>query len=93
MNRLQLLFYPKEVQHLILELDLLWKKYDSDEFMSTTSCVPILKPQIDLAIKKNKSDIANVLRNGTKPSIMALTMIANLAGDWLETGKYHIYFR
>ncbi len=22
---------------------------------------------------------------------MALTMIANLAGDWLETGKYHMY--
>ncbi len=53
MNRLQLLFYPKEVQHLILELDLLWSKYDSNEFISTTSCVPILKPHIDLAIKKN----------------------------------------
>ena len=36
MNRLQLLFYPKEVQHLILELDLLWKKYDSDESVSYT---------------------------------------------------------
>lgn len=93
MNKLIVLFYPKEIKELLGELDSLWSKYDSQEFntLELTSCVGILKPLINNQISKDKKKIREVIKMGTSPKIIALTMVANLAGDLAESGQFHLY--
>lgn len=93
MNKLTALFYSNEIKELLGELDLLWKKYDSKEFntSNTVSCVGILKPPITKQVDRDKKQIKNVIKSGTSAKVIALTLVANLAGDLAESGQYHLY--
>jgi len=87
------LFLNKEIKKLNIELDILWKKYNSDEFKSSgVSAVRILKPLINKIVQYQKKEISSKIANGSLlPKNCALNLIGNLSGDLVESGKYHMY--
>lgn len=51
----------------------------------------IVKPEIIKLINDNKKKYENSIKNGTNHREWLLSVIANISGDYLETGKYHIW--
>ena len=46
---------------------------------------------IENAVLANSSKVATQIREGLSPRQSAYSMIANIAGDHVESGQYHIY--
>jgi hypothetical protein len=53
--------------------------------------VSLVKGEIEKVIIQHPDDIVNAIKSGISPLQWATSALANVAGDMLETGKYHIY--
>jgi len=75
---------PKEVCSALDILDEAKYKLDSPAFEKVQRCVK-------LAIQENISDVVRIIREEQPPRHYVYSMIANVSGDWLESGEYHMY--
>jgi hypothetical protein len=51
----------------------------------------LVRKYIDNDLKNHSEYIIKLIKDGTSPRQWAYSSIANIAGDLLETGQYHIY--
>lgn len=80
------LFLSKEIKEVLLTL-----KYMGNKFDNFTS-FGIVRNNAEKIILKNKDMIKEIMtENNISPERTAYSWINNVAGDLLESGKYHIY--
>ena len=76
---------PKEIGVVLDILDEAKCKLDSPAFKE-------VQEYIKRAIQKNISDVVRVVREEQQPpSHYVYSMIANVSGDWVESGEYHMH--
>lgn len=51
----------------------------------------LVRSKIEEVLKKHPDDIVKLFNSGTPPRQWAYSSIANVAGDLLETGQFHMY--
>jgi hypothetical protein len=51
----------------------------------------IVRAEIDKVLNRHASELKNIIANGTPPRQWAYSAIANVAGDLLESGQFHLY--
>jgi len=51
----------------------------------------LVRAQIEPVLKDDSADIISLIKNGTTPRNWALCAIANVSGDLIETGNYHLH--
>lgn len=81
---LKKLFAPKEVRGVLGVLDEAECRFDCPAFK-------MIRNIVEKAVLANSDDVAKKIRNGLSPRQSAYSMIANVAGDHVESGQYHIY--
>lgn len=84
MKFLKKLLAPKEVRVAFGVLDEIGFEFNNEGFHILRNIIE------DLYLKFSK-DIATDARNGLTPRRQIYTSIGNIAGDLLESGRYHMY--
>jgi len=74
----------KELRAALGLLDEASLKYEGSAF-------PIIRKNIEDVILKQPDELARIFQDGTSPRQWCYAAIANVAGDILETGRYHVY--
>ncbi len=77
-------FAPKEVRAVIDALDEARLRLDSSAYRTVRSIAEDL-------IWGNAKEVIKATHEGISPHQHAYSLIANVAGDLLETGRYHIH--
>ena len=81
---LKKLFAPKEIRGVLGVLDEAECRFDCPAFK-------MIRNIIEKAVLANSNGVAKKIRDGLSPRQSAYSMIANIAGDHVESGQYHIY--
>lgn len=84
MGFLNKFFAPKEVKAALGVLDELNYKYDNEAFR-------LVKGFVKKVIDSDPNKIVEVINSGSGPREWIYTVIANISGDFLESGKFHLY--
>jgi hypothetical protein len=84
MSFLKRIFKPREVQ-IVLKL------LDEAELSVNSPAFSLIKKHIKTGISKFPDKIVENLKESQSPQQIVYLMIANTAGDQLETGIYHMY--
>lgn len=84
MKILKKLFAPKEVRAVLGVLDEADCRFDCPAFQ-------LVRNIIENAVLTNTNKVAKQIREGLSPRQSVYSMIANIAGDHIESGQYHIY--
>ena len=84
MKFLKRMFAPKEVRVAIGILDEVGLEFDCEAFH-------IVRNGIEDAYLWGSTSVVSHVKNGISPRQQVYTSIANLAGDYLESGQYHLY--
>jgi len=84
MKWLKKLFVPEEV-NTVLEI------LDGEKTQYNCSAFDMLYSTIKNIVISNSNTVLKQIKEGISPEQFTYSAIANLAGDLLESGKYHIY--
>jgi hypothetical protein len=84
MKILKKLFAPKEVRAVLGILDEAECKFDSPAFEK-------IRKIIKNAILENTRNVIKQVREGHSPRQYVYSMIANVSGDYVESGQCHMY--
>jgi hypothetical protein len=84
MKILRRIFAPKEVRIVLGVLDEVGFGFDCEAFR-------ILRNRIQDAFLQDYSKVVSAVEEGISPRQQVYFAIANLAGDYLESGEYHLY--
>lgn len=84
MKFLKKIFAQKEVKAALGILDEASYKFDNEAFR-------IVRKPIEKTILAKSHKFVNVIQNGVSPREWTYTAIAEVAGDLLGSGSYHIY--
>ena len=75
---------PKEVRTVLSVLDELSLEFNSDAFQT-------IRRQIEDAMLRDSKKVVNQVKEGASPKELVYYAIANFAGDYIESGEYHVY--
>jgi hypothetical protein len=78
------IFGAKEIKAAYRVLDEACRTLNNEDF-------DIVRKYIEKVLKKFPNDIAKLIKDGTSPREWGYSSIANVAGDLLETGQYHLF--
>ncbi len=78
------IFGGREIKVAYGVLDEANLRLDNQEFT-------LVRSKIEEFLNKHPNDIVNLIKSGTSPRQWAYSSIANVAGDLLESGQFHIY--
>ena len=84
MKMLRRIFAPKEVRITLNILDEVGLEFDCEAFR-------MLKTRIEDAFLRDYNQVVSGVKEGISPRQQVYTAIANLAGDYVESGEYHLY--
>ena len=84
MDTIRRILAPKEVKIALNVLDELSLEFNSEAFK-------IVRNRVEDAIIRNCKNIVNQVKDGATPRELVYFSIANIAGDYIESGDYHIY--
>ena len=84
MNFIKKLFAPKEIKAALGILDEASYTFDNEAFR-------LVRNHIETAILAQPDKFVNIIQKGTSPRQWIYTAIANISGELVESGKYHIY--
>ena len=84
MRILRRIFAPKEVRIVLGVLDEVGFEFDCEAFR-------MLRNRIDDAFLRDYSKAVSAVEEGISPRQQVYFAIADLAGDYLESGQYHLY--
>lgn len=84
MKILRRMFAPKEVRIALNILDEVGLEFDCDAFR-------IVRRRIEDAYLGDCNQVVSNVREGISPRQQVYTAIANLAGDYVQSGEYHLY--
>lgn len=78
------IFASKEVKAVLGVLDEADQKFDCHVFQT-------VKSQIEKGVLSQSDAVRAKIQNGLSPRQAVYSMIANMAGDLVESGNYHVY--
>jgi hypothetical protein len=84
MNFLKKILAPKEVKAALGILDEASCTFDNEAFQ-------LVRSHIEKIILTKPDEFVNLIQNGMSPRQWVYTTIANIAGDLVESGNYHMY--
>ena len=84
MKFLKRMFASKEVKAILGVLDEADQRFDCRAF-------EMVKNQIEQAVLSLPDGFAQKIRNGISPRQCVYSMIANIAGELLASGKFHLF--
>jgi len=84
MNFLKKIFAPKEIRAALGILDEATYTFDNEAFQ-------LVRNYVEKILLAKPEEFVSVVQNGMPPRQWIYTTIANIAGDLLESGSYHIY--
>ena len=84
MSLFRKLFVPKEVRAALAIVDELACQFDCDAFR-------MIGEQAEKMVLARSQDFARAVRNGTPARHMVVGLINRIAGDYAESGEYHIW--
>lgn len=84
MKALKRMLASKEVRAVLGVLDEADQRFDCPAF-------EMVKNQIEQAVLSQPDVATDKLRNGLSARQVVYSMIANIAGDFVESGQFHIY--
>ena len=84
MKALKRMFASKEVKAVLGVHDEADQRFDCHAF-------EMVKNQIEQAVLSQPGATADKIRNGLSPRQAVYSMIGNIAGDFAESGQFHLY--
>lgn len=90
MNIIKRILAPKEVKVALSILDELSLELQT-ETSNRTEAFETIRRHIEHALLGDYKKVVFAVKEGTSPRQLVYFMIANIAGDYLESGAYHMY--
>ena len=84
MKLIKKLMAPKEVRLVLGLLDEASHKFDYPAFK-------IVRDVVETDVLSNSGEIAKLIMEGMDPRQILYSAIANVSGDYVSSGQYHIY--
>lgn len=84
MNFIKKILAPKEVKAALGILDEASYTFDNEAFQ-------LVRNRIEKMILAQTDEFVNIIQKGMSPRQWVYSAIANISGDLVESGKYHIY--
>jgi hypothetical protein len=79
------LFRPKEVSAVLTAIDA------ESKILGHSAAFIQVSEIVKKNVLKNKGDVVRSVQSGTPATVVALCEIANVSGDLVESGSFHIY--
>lgn len=84
MNLINKIFKSKEAKAVLGVLDELGYKFDNNAYQMVRSV-------IEKSMEKYPESYIKLLKSGKSPREVVLTFVSNISGDFVESGRFHIY--